>query len=131
GSFGPVGFPSYDNFSARYTGDITLPAVGTYGFTAVADDGVRVAIDDVVVIDRWFDASGWSPTVNVANSVAGSRHRIRLDHYEATGNASISLYWTPPGQAGAIVPGSALSPRYGLETTKTTEDTTTGSPSEV
>lgn len=131
GSFGPVGFPSYDNFSARYTGDITLPVALPYGFTVVADDGVRVAIDDVVIIDRWFDASGWSPTVNVANPVAGSHHRIRIDHYEATGNASLTLYWTPPGQAAAIVPGSALSPRYGLETTKTTEDTTSGSPSEV
>jgi YD repeat-containing protein len=130
GAGAPPGLPT-DNWSARFTGEILLPAAGTYGFQILADDGVRLAIDDDVVIDNWYDASGWSPQVSSLNATPGSRHRIRVDYYDATGPASLHLYWAPPGGSSSVVPGANLAPRYGRVTRTTNEDTTAGSPSAV
>ena len=41
-----------DNFSVRWTRTLGLPG-GTYRVTARSDDGVRVYIDSVLVIDDW------------------------------------------------------------------------------
>src|SRR5687768_4387689 len=49
---GPEGVGA-DRFSARWTGALTPPAAGTYTFATETDDGVRVWIDDVLVIDDW------------------------------------------------------------------------------
>ncbi|MCI0545616.1 MAG: PA14 domain-containing protein, partial [Actinobacteria bacterium] len=75
---------------------------------------VRVWVGDALIIDRWTDGSGWSSSGAFNNTVAGSRQKIRVDYYENTGSANLSLYWTPPGGSEVLVPGSQLSPRYGL-----------------
>ena len=41
-----------DNFSVRWSGEFTF-AAGAYTFTATADDGVRVFLDDQLIIDEW------------------------------------------------------------------------------
>ena len=56
----PAGLPSGDNWSARYTGDITFPDQGIYTLKVAASDdqGVRLAVDDRQLIDTWAgDAS--------------------------------------------------------------------------
>jgi hypothetical protein len=81
------GLPA-DNFSVRWTRSI-LFAAKTYQFTVKADDGVRVWIDNNIIIDEWHSASAGSFSRDVALS-AGS-HAIRIEYYEATGNANIQL----------------------------------------
>ncbi|TFV66651.1 hypothetical protein E4P40_25140, partial [Blastococcus sp. CT_GayMR20] len=49
-----TGIPA-DNWSARFAGSIDFPTAATYTFTAQADDGIRVYIDDTVLIDQWRD----------------------------------------------------------------------------
>ena len=115
-----------DNWSARFTGDITFPASGTYALRIDADNGIRVFVDDVAVIDSWVDGPPTSRTGSYANTTAGSKHRIQVDYYDATGNAFINFYWTPPAGTEALVPGANLSPRYGLATRVTIDDTTGG-----
>lgn len=46
-----------DSFSARYTGQILAPASGAYTFTTIADDGVRLWINNQLLIDRWSNRS--------------------------------------------------------------------------
>lgn len=41
-----------DRFSARWTRRIEI-AAGTYRFAATSDDGVRVWVDDELIIDSW------------------------------------------------------------------------------
>ena len=127
----PAGLPGGDNWSARFTGEILLPQAGTYTFPTYADDGVRVWVDDTMVVDAWGGTPGWRSSAGFSNPTAGSRHRIHVEYYEATANARLQLDWVPPGGTQAVVPGANLAPRYGLPTRTTTDDATAGSPPEV
>ncbi|NJM42087.1 MAG: hypothetical protein HC853_15720 [Anaerolineae bacterium] len=53
-----VGSPSRainrDSFSIRWTRTLSF-ASGTYRFRTIADDGVRVFVDNAPVIDAWAD----------------------------------------------------------------------------
>ena len=44
---------SADTFSARWTGLVEAPATGDYTFYAQADDGVRLWVNNQLLIDRW------------------------------------------------------------------------------
>jgi len=48
----PVAGITADHFSGRFTGTFHFVG-GSYRFTAVADDGIRVWIDDTLIIDQW------------------------------------------------------------------------------
>ncbi|MGH9150839.1 MAG: phospholipase A2 [Acidimicrobiales bacterium] len=119
-----------DYWSARFTGEINLETAGTYAFRLNVDDDAALYIDDRPVTAR--GCCGWSApgTVTVAAADVGW-HTIRVDYAEAVGNAYLELAWTPPGGTQAIVPGTKLSPGYGLPTRTEATDTTAGSPSQV
>ncbi len=88
GSPGP-GVPA-DNFSARWTRQIGFEG-GTYRFSVRVDDGARLWIDDQLVIDDWRD--GGSRWVRAERSLNAGIHRLRLEYYERTGDALITLRW--------------------------------------
>lgn len=81
---------SPDTFSAHWAGNFTFVA-GTYNFTAIADDGVRLTIDGTVILDKMIDQSEKWYTVPVMLT-AGS-HLIVLDYYENGGDATAKLFW--------------------------------------
>ena len=116
----PTGLPlaNADNWSARYTGKMLFPTTGSHSLVLCADNGVRLWIDDVLLIDGWTDAVGCR-TAAYNNTAIGAKRRIRIEHYEATGNADLNLRWTQPGGVQEFVPGANLSPDYGLTTTTT------------
>ena len=55
GDAGPGHNLPNDNFSVRWSRTLDLEA-GTYRFWAYADDGVRITLDDQVIIDQWRDS---------------------------------------------------------------------------
>ena len=113
----PTGLGVTDNWSARYTGEVLLPQTGTYQFMVASDDGARLWIDDVPVINSWTTGSAFRTGSTTTNSTANSRHRIRIEYFDQTTTAAIGLYWTTPSSGSfALVPGADLFPGYGLET---------------
>lgn len=99
-----------DNFSVRWTGQVEAPVTGNFVFSTVSDDGVRLWINGVQVINNWTDHA---PTVN--NSVAipltaGAKYDIRMEFYEHTLGAVARLLWAYPGQAQQPIPQSRLYP---------------------
>ncbi|MEV5300269.1 PA14 domain-containing protein [Amycolatopsis methanolica] len=110
-----TGIPA-TNYSARFTGDLTMPTAGTYTIAATVIDGVRVYLDDLLVVDGWADhSSATTVTGTFANPTAGAVHRIRVDYY-AHGNGQLTLKWTPPGGSQQTIPGGNLHARYNLAT---------------
>jgi hypothetical protein len=83
-----------DGFSARWT--TTRPfTAGTYDFTAIADDGVRLYVDGELVIDQWHDQG---PTAYTATrTLTAGDHTVRMDYYENAGGADARLSWIRTG----------------------------------
>ncbi len=88
---GPGGAIPVDNFSARWQGGFSF-AAGTYTFTALADDGIRVTIDGATLIDGWRDQR--STTYTASRALPAGEHDIVVEYYERAGVASAHFGWT-------------------------------------
>lgn len=80
-----------DDFSARWTRTVYFNT-GTYRFTATMDDGMRVWVDDILIIDSWTDSQVHSTSSDMFLS-AGD-HAIKVEYYEAGGMAVAKFSWT-------------------------------------
>jgi hypothetical protein len=83
---------SQDRFSARWVREEWF-AGGTYRFTVAADDGVRVWVGDQLVVDRWYDSD--PATFYVDQYIPTGTYKVRIEYYENTGAALISVGWNP------------------------------------
>lgn len=77
-----------DLFSAKWEKTINLEGAN-YNFTVTADDGVRLYINNELVIDKWHDQA--AATYNYQKYLSGGSHRITVEYYEAHGGAVIKF----------------------------------------
>ncbi|MFG2888781.1 alpha-L-fucosidase [Streptomyces sp. NPDC048248] len=96
-----------DHFSTRWTGSIQPRSGGTYTFTTVSDDTVRLWIDGEPIIDS-STPHGPKADKGTVTLTAGHRHSIRIDYTEGTGEAHMKLLWAGPDQSLQVVPRSRL-----------------------
>jgi hypothetical protein len=90
-----------DNFSVDWQRTVNFPIAGTYVFTAVVDDGVRVFVDNALVPGMDAYTPGAKTVVGTRTLSAGN-HFIQVQYVEFTGVASIQLTWSlQPGPATA------------------------------
>ncbi|MEX1020591.1 MAG: PA14 domain-containing protein [Litorilinea sp.] len=77
-----------DAFSARWSQQVELPA-GIYRFYAWSDDGARLWIDNVLVLDAWQEGPlrVYRADVNLVQGL----HDIRYEYFDAGGNALARL----------------------------------------
>ncbi len=98
-----------DKFSVRWDGYIRATQTGTYRFQTVSDDGMRLYINNTLVINRWNNHSAITDTTGDFNLVAGNTYSIRLEYYENTGDAIIRLRWQLPGSSTyEAIPGGPV-----------------------
>jgi beta-glucosidase len=81
-----------DNFSVRWTGTITAPQSGTFEFGAMSDDGCRIYLDDVLIVDDWTEHE-MIPVVTDVIFQGGKNYKLKIEYYEAEGNSGIWLVW--------------------------------------
>lgn len=74
------GIPA-NRFSVRWTRYISVTP-GTYRFTVTSDDGIRVWIDNVLLLDKWYDHS--VQTFTFDRYLGAGHHHVRVDYYENT-----------------------------------------------
>jgi uncharacterized protein YraI len=79
-----------DNFSARWLRQVNL-FDGVYEMRVTVDDGVRVWIDDVPIIDSWHD--GDLRLVASESIVGAGLHWLRVEYYERGGSARLQADW--------------------------------------
>ena len=107
GTGAPQGLVSDDPFSVRWTGQILPRYSERYTFHTLSDDGVRLWVDGILIIDQWIDQkpTEHSGTIELE---AGRWYTIQLDYYENQYYATIKLYWSSRRQQKEIVPSSQL-----------------------
>ncbi|WP_442485392.1 PA14 domain-containing protein [Aeoliella sp. SH292] len=101
-----TGVTADQNYSVRWSGEVEIAAGGAWTFYTTTNDGVRLWIDDQLVIDDWnvHIALENSGTVNLT----AGWHRIRLEYFQQGGGAVATLSFAGPGQTKAVVPQSRL-----------------------
>ncbi len=76
-----------DGFSARFTGSFEVDGLGwRYTFVAAGDSGVRLYIDDQLVLDAWSSPAGKD---QVTRNLGAGRHAVKLEYRHLQGDASL------------------------------------------
>jgi len=79
-----------NHFSARWTRKVDFDK-GTYRFHALVDDGVRLWVDDQLIIDAWSDHDARELTTDY--TLVKGTHSLEVEYYERIGNALLSVWW--------------------------------------
>jgi beta-glucosidase len=82
----------FDWYSVRWTGTLVVPAEPPRRLGVEGNDGYRLYLDGKLLIDNWRKQSVGRRLADVALQPR-TRHDIRLEYYETTGNARVRLVW--------------------------------------
>jgi chitodextrinase len=97
---------SSDHFSKRWTGWLRPRFTGKYRFRIQSDDGARLWINDVLLLDYW-QTHGEATTVKT-QLTAGQAVSIKVEYRQTGGFAHIHLHWWSSSQVNEIVPQAQL-----------------------
>ena len=103
-----AGVPA-DGFSVSWQGTFAFVA-GTTTFTLRGDDGIRLYVDNQLVIDGWVDQA--ATTYTAQRALTSGNHDVRIEYYENGGDAVAQASWTtaPTSTAPSV---SITSPAAG------------------
>jgi len=113
GEGAPADWMPTDHFSVAWTRQVDF-APGYYRFNTRSDDGVRVWLDDRLLMDYW------QPQTCTWHYVDGTylqgRHTLKVEYFERTGGAHIQFWWepdgaTPPANPAPVVVAPTPTPR--------------------
>ncbi|HEY0757374.1 MAG TPA: PA14 domain-containing protein [Ktedonobacteraceae bacterium] len=118
------GFPAYgalpigvnrEYFAVRWTGEVRAPIAGGYLFRAHSDNGLRVWVNSILVIDHWSQSDVIDETSKQAIQLTkGQRYPIKVEYLQGWGDAHLTLHWklSDPADLGVwqIIPQECLIP---------------------
>lgn len=96
-----------ENFSVRWTGFIVPKYSQVYTFYVIRDDGVRLWVNNQLLIDRWFDHAATEYSIPIALT-AGVKVPIKIEYYQHLGKAVMELGWSSLSTTKEIIPQSQL-----------------------
>lgn len=89
------------------SGYLKMAVPGKYRFRAMSNDGIRVAVNQEIVV---FDPEYHSDRLSDVGEIQIDNPRwypITIKYFQRKGTARLELYWQPPGaQAFEIIPSS-------------------------
>lgn len=112
-----------DTFSVRWVGEIKPQYSETYTFTTESDDGVRLWVNNQLIVDQWIDQATTQHSGTIALT-AGQKYAIKLEYYDNSFDAISKLFWSSPSVAKSIVPQTQLYPESGIAVTNFTNNET-------
>lgn len=81
-----------DNFCIIWTKNWTVPQTGWYTFQVKVDDGVRLYVNNILLINAWYDQAPMFYSASIY-LYAGTVIPIRMEYYEHGGGAVAKLTW--------------------------------------
>ena len=91
GNKAPVAGVTADYFSVRCTAPYSF-AGGRYQFQATVDDGVKLYVDDALLIDQWHFTS--VTTYTAERDLEAGTHTVKVEYFENNGLAVLKTVWT-------------------------------------
>ncbi len=95
GNDGPDGMKD-DLFSVRWTGFIKAPESAEYLIGTVSDDGIRLWIDDKLVMEDWSNHGDLTKYITMKLE-KDKLYKIKMEYYENSGGATAVLGWKTKG----------------------------------
>ena len=95
------------DFSVRWTGQIKPRYSETYTFYTHSDDGVRLWVNNVLLLENWTNHAN---TENSGTITLGANkwYSIKMEYFQGGGGAIISLDWESQSQPREVIPQSQL-----------------------
>jgi hypothetical protein len=97
-------------YSVRWTGQVQPQYSETCFFDTVSDDGVKLWVNDQLLIDKWQTQNGGSEWTNAIVLQGGTRYDLKLEYLQYTNKAQAHLYWYSADQSRQIIPNTCLYP---------------------
>jgi hypothetical protein len=94
-------------FSVSWSGEIQAQFTEPYTFHLDSDDGVRVWLNEQLIIDDWKDGDRVRESAPV-NLAAGQKYSIRIQYYQNQYAAHVKFKWSSPSTPNCLVPQSQL-----------------------
>lgn len=91
-----------DRFSARWRTCLELPTPTEVSFLLASDDGARLFVDDELVVDNWGRHRHRSRGGRVR--LPAGTHELRVDYFDQTGEASVTLHASLDGSRPKALP---------------------------
>ena len=78
--------------SIRWTGDLVTGKSGKYTFSAQVDDGIRVWIDEEIIIDQWdlHDVGRFTGSIDL---VANKKYDLKVEYFNGLLEGEVRLLW--------------------------------------
>ncbi len=86
-----------DSFSVRWTGCLRATESGTFEISVASDDGVRLSINNKLLIDNWSEHAEEARSVNYQME-AGKLYDIKMEYYQNLGGAVARLGLAKPSE---------------------------------
>ena len=103
-----LGMAKGQEFSIRWTGEIQPQFTEPYTLHVTSDDGVRVWLNEQLVIDDWGTHTARESLSSPLNLVAGQHYLLRIEYFQDRYDAMIRLAWSSPSTPCQVVPQSQL-----------------------
>jgi outer membrane protein OmpA-like peptidoglycan-associated protein len=100
GGVSPVSGVNKSYYSIRWTGKILAPETGKYLFSAKVDDGLRLWVNNVPLINAWE----WQDNGNFSNTIsleANKVYDIKVEYFNSIIEGEITLLWQLPSQVNS------------------------------
>lgn len=101
--------PNNGYYCVRWIGQVEPQYSETYYFDAYTDDGVKVWVNDQLIINNWTAKSA-SDSVGSITLQGGTRYDIKMEYFQQTSSAVAELYWYSADQSRQIIPNNCLFP---------------------
>ena len=99
-----------ERFSIRWTGYVSPSAAGTYEFRLYSDDGARLNLEGVEIVNDWSLHSPRYSSISAPQILnAGQTYEVQMEHFEQTGRAYAQLEWRRDGGSWENIPTANLA----------------------
>lgn len=87
-------------FSVRWTGELVPDRTGKFRLAVDSDDGIRVWLENELIIDDWHARAKKRNESKSIPMEAGEAYDIRVEYFDAGGEAIVNLLWMLPPEGG-------------------------------
>ena len=105
-------------YTVRWTGQIVPQYSETYYFDTLTDDGVKLWVNDQLLIDKW-QSQGATDWTNAIALQANTHYDIKMEYLQTGGKAQARLSWYSASQPKQVIPSNRFYPTNGVNGSST------------